>query len=92
MGGVGDQKTATQRNPGIGHLRERIDLQIMLGSLVTLVLFSPAQAAVFNIPAGDVAALIDAINTANTNKRGQQDKSAKICPISRLRFPRSSRS
>ena len=42
-------------------------LQSLAGALATLLLLSPAQAAVFNIPAGDVAALIAAITTANGN-------------------------
>jgi hypothetical protein len=59
-----------QQKPTNGRMRRpcaRINLQIMLGTLLTLVLLRPAQAAVFNIASGDGAALINAINTANGN-------------------------
>jgi hypothetical protein len=46
-------------------------MQLIVWALVPLVLLSPARAAVFTIPAGDVAALIHAINTANGN--GEDD-------------------
>jgi hypothetical protein len=42
-------------------------VQGIAGVLVVLFLLSPARAAVFDIAAGDVAALIAAINTANGN-------------------------
>jgi hypothetical protein len=51
----------------MGRLRAKIDLQITACTLAALVLVSPVQAAVFSIAAGDVTALINAINTANGN-------------------------
>ncbi len=44
-----------------------VGLQILASAIVALVLLCPAEAAVFNIAAGDVTALINAINTANGN-------------------------
>ena len=61
------QRTKGQRAVGIEGAWVMCGLQIIVGGLAALVLFSPAQAAVFNIPAGDVEALIAAINTANGN-------------------------
>jgi hypothetical protein len=41
--------------------------QVIVFFFLALTLLPPTQAAVFNIPAGDVAALIAAINTAHGN-------------------------
>ena len=56
---------------GGGWTYMRIGGQVIVFFLLALALIPPAQAAVFNIPAGDVAALINAINTANGN--GEED-------------------
>jgi hypothetical protein len=64
---VTDQKTKHEgdgvRRPG----RVMVGIQLVASTIVALVLVCPARAALFNIAAGDVAALIKAINTANGN-------------------------
>jgi hypothetical protein len=63
-----DQKTKHQRDEGRGVARRVIvHIQMTASAIVVLSLLSPAQAAVFNVAAGDVAGLISAINTANGN-------------------------
>ena len=46
-------------------------MDLMASILCALAMEHPAQAAVFTIPAGDVAALINAVNAANGN--GEED-------------------
>jgi large repetitive protein len=67
MSSIRQRRTTRQMGGWMGRLGRRLGLQIIVCTFVALVLVCRAQGAVFNIAAGDVTALIDAINTANGN-------------------------
>src|SRR5262245_37091195 len=58
-----------QKGGRVERLGARVGSQVVVSALTMLFFLFPAQAAVFNIAAGDVAALISAISTANGNNQ-----------------------